>query len=444
MPGSNINYQFFCPGRAQLKKIYAILILILVFQPVMLLYSIPCVTEGCFGSGSVFKACGDYWEDNYAGVHYHCHCVCGPCDSVKNPCVAVVSGGAGGGSASAQVNLNSDVNGSAYFSRNDLFAIEDWANDNDTKWKSFMDRSLERGYGNLSSFINGDGSGMPFNDFVYQTTMKYLNNNYFNGGSGDPRLLRDDSTIPNASFYAGYGKKTGGKGADDGPPPPAPKIPDGISWVDSGGVYIGNGKTPKLLRGGDEDVTFEERERARLNTVIDERKLVKMDNEAFDYAAGQAEQAGTESDKNNGMMRKVLNFFFEKAQDKVESDSIDEIKELITGGDEAKKERLGTALDVIDGTKELKKLYDMRGDQQALTEETSKNMEKLMAGQLKGMQKEVSDKGRDLYKKFMENKLNSVINEVKNGSNAIIKTFTGKPLNADEQDIINRATGRNE
>ena len=115
--------------------------------------------------------------------------------------------------------MNSNVEGTAFFSRSPVYETGDWADDNSRKWEAFESRVLQVGYGNISSFINADAKNMPFGDFVYQATIKYLNNNYFNKGSGDERLVRDDSTIPNASFYTGNG---GNNAVPDKTPIPIP------------------------------------------------------------------------------------------------------------------------------------------------------------------------------------------------------------------------------
>jgi hypothetical protein len=179
--------------------------------------------------------------------------------------------------------MQSDVQGTAFFSRNPVFETGDWADDNGLKWEAFEARVLQAGYADMSSFINSGTSGMPFNDFVYQATMKYLNNNYFNNKSGDNRLIRDDSTIPNASFYTGNGKNN--NPPPDGTPTPAggsggaPGLPPGFDANDMGGVYL-QGSVPQIIGGG--NITFEEMERLRLNSVINRNGLVSADAAQLD------------------------------------------------------------------------------------------------------------------------------------------------------------------
>jgi hypothetical protein len=265
-----------------MKKTTAILTLILLLSSISSL----CLADGCKTSTGQLKNCGDSWEDVSNGVKTHCDCVCVDISCIGSNCynsppvcyeipVSANTSGSSGGSGtlgSAKTNMNSDVEGTAFFSRNALYETGDWADDNSRKWDAFESRVLENGYGNISSFINTSADNMPFNDFVYQATIKYLNNNYFNNGSGDSRLVRDDSTIPNASFYTGNGSNAapvitpnpaGGGGS--------PKLPAGFEENDMDGVYI-QGSLPEILGGG--NITVEESERMRLNSVIDHNGVV--------------------------------------------------------------------------------------------------------------------------------------------------------------------------
>ena len=284
-----------------MKKIPVILTLILLLFSISSNCFAPdnCESDGCYTSKGALIQCGGSWDDVYAGVAYHCNCVCGPCDQDPSQCVSA-SGGISGGSGSViKANMQSDVQGTAFFSRNPVYETGDWADGNSRKWDAFESRVLENGYGNISSFINTPADNMSFNDFVYQATIKYLNNNYFNNGSGDSRLVRDDSTIPNASFYTGSGSNNAVPGTTPAPTPAAgggggsPKLPDGYEENDSDGVYI-EGSVPEILGGG--NITVEEMERLRLNSIINHNGVVNADAAEIQ---GMQDETAAKQEKSN-------------------------------------------------------------------------------------------------------------------------------------------------
>jgi hypothetical protein len=321
--------------------------------------------------------------------------------------------------------MGSDINGTAFFSSSPAYEIGAWADDNDQKWQAFRARALQGGYLDMSSFINGGTSGMPFNDFVYQATLKYLNNNYFNNGSGDSRLMRGDSQTPNASFYTSNDNGGSGKNGGGGPTPvPKPGAAPGITDLDDGGLYL-NGKTPMLLRGADEDITFEERERNRLSSVVDTLKLKKMDDQSFDDASAEAEKADKTSDENGGIYSKVSGILRDKLDAKMKAAGTDSVIDLLSGGNETAKKVMGDALDVYDSVKDIKDSINlaMAGQDEALASKNLGNGEKLLLGQLKGMQGTVAKYTTKIYDTFARKTIDDVGNIILKAPNQLQNNY---------------------
>src|ERR1035437_565725 len=251
----------------------------------------PPGVENCVTSKHVLIPCGGSWDDVYNGVAYHCTCNCG---NNSNPyeCVAVSSAGGGSSGSSGKANFGSDTTGQAFFTPNQITELQDWAKNNSQKWDAFQARALQNGYPNLDALLRAASGGMPFNDFAIREIMKYINNN-------DTRLVRDDSEIPNATFYKGYDKnKSPVKNAE--PTPAAGKTPNPNLPVgnDTGGVYIGSGTVPQLLRTNN-DMTVEERERLRLNSVVDQNRLVNMD---AGIIQGVQDETSGKQEKSNALI----------------------------------------------------------------------------------------------------------------------------------------------
>jgi hypothetical protein len=373
---------------------------------------------------------------DYLATHT-CHCPCDTCEPVCDP----IGGAAGGQILSGDIaaaNMNSDMQGTAFFSPNILHSTGDWMGDNSTKWDAFKNAVLKGGYADPTSFMNTEPSSMSFNDFVYLKTIKYLDDNYYKNENGDNRLIRDDSKIANASFYKGYDKSS------DAPEKAA--AGDGSYYLDNGGVYIGGTNSPAPLQGGNEDIPFQEREKMRICSIIDESHVKKMDDALYANAADEAGKIESEAKKNSGGYYEAAGYICGKAQDKTISVMMDNVTETITGGNEALKKDLGTAIAVIETGTNIKDMADMadKGEGEKLATTNLKNGEKLLSGQLTGLSKKISDTGTRLYQSFAENTVKKTLNDINNGSNAIIKIFTGKPLSANEQDIIDRSLGKRE
>jgi hypothetical protein len=291
-----------------------------------------CVSDGCYTSKGALIQCGGSWDDVYGGVAYHCNCVCGPCDQDPSQCVSATGGISGGSGSAIRANMQSDVQGTAFFSRNPVFETGDWADDNGLKWEAFEARVLQAGYADMSSFINSGTSGMPFNDFVYQATMKYLNNNYFNNNSGDSKLIRDDSSVPDASFYTGNGKNNNPPPADTPTPTDGgPNLPPGFDTNDLDGVYI-QGSVPQILGGG--NITFEEMERLRLNSVINRNGSTSADAAQLDGMQDEVSARQGKPDEIISSLSEGIGTAIDPGSDYLAEETGKKIAGVIGGGEE--------------------------------------------------------------------------------------------------------------
>jgi hypothetical protein len=162
--------------------------------------------------------------------------------------------------------------------------------------------------------------------------------------------VRDDSQIPNASFYRGYDKKYVSEGIAKGKifpgelPDTLPELKTAQQYMDAGGVFIGNGRVPMLLRtSGDEyaNMTQQQRDSMRVNSILDSTNSLSIDDN----------QLNTMKSENPEMLKIKID---------------DQVKELIDRAAEPGKEYLKEqALDTIIGEGAGKKiltgiaLYDL-------------------------------------------------------------------------------------
>ena len=372
-----------------------------------------CIADGCKTSTGALKNCGDSWEDVYNGVKTHCDCVCidssctgAGCYNSPPVCYDEPASGSTGSVSRAgstgQANIFSDTQGTAFFSRNQAFETGDWADNNSQKWEAFEARVLQAGYADMSSFINNNSGSMPFNDFVFQATLKYLNNNYFNNNSGGSSLVRDDSVIPNASFYKGYNNTM--------------KLPSGFIGIDDSGVYISPGKPPKT-RGADEDISFEEREKTCINSVVDTNGGVSIDQQGYDSMRDTASKQFDAPTAGKG----IINSTYDLVCSKIDSKAMDAIKDTVTGllsgGNEDIKTALGSAVDAVQGTGEIIKPVDsfLKGNDEEAGTENLGNMKNMLFGQLSGPAKTIARYSTKLVETFSMKTLDYSIKTIGDG-----------------------------
>ena len=373
-----------------------------------------CESDGCYTSKGALIQCGGSWDDVYDGVTYHCTCVCGPCSQDPSQCVSASGGiSSAGGTSAGQANIFSDTQGTAFFSRNQAFDTGDWADNNAQKWEAFEARVLQSGYADMSAFINSNPSGMAFNDFVYQATLKYLNNNYFNSKNGDNRLVRDDSAIPNASFYQGYNNSM--------------KLPSGFAGIDDGGIYVSAGK-PVKSRGADEDAPFEEREKSRLNSAVDASGGDAIDESGYDSMRNEASKQNDAASADRGLLSKTYDIIYEKIDDKARDTAIDTLTGLLSGGNENIKTALGSAVDAVQNADIVLKPINAynNGNDEELGTDNLNNMKSMLFGQLGGVSKTIAKYSTKIVETFSMKTLNYAIKTIGDGLK-ILKN-NGNPL----------------
>jgi len=296
-----------------LKKLFFISLILLSLNFNLSVAAVPPVpnpvVDACYRSdGTLAVDCNGrvadiHYEDYYAGVKYDCICECGQ-QARANSCVPATSSSAGAGTTG---NINSfnpqnDISGQAFLYRDWMTEINNWQTDNSKKWQSFEARALSQGYGSLLDFLNTSSTGMPYNDFVFKSTLSYLYKNLYRDDSKipsasfysdnpDKRPVRDDSKIPNASFYRGYDKKYMEEGIKNGKikqgelPETLPSLKPNQVYVDAGGVFIGDGAVPMLLRTSDDEYAImskEQRDSYRINSILDTGNSIYLDNNHID------------------------------------------------------------------------------------------------------------------------------------------------------------------
>ncbi len=282
----------------RMKKYIIFILVFFIFNRNLISSSIPIPTPVCDGSciydddkGLICINAGETRVFKINGVLYNCT-GCGDC-------IPISSGSSTGSSVIINsYNPQSDISGQAFLYRDWMDELSKWSQDNSKKWQAFQERALSQGYGGLLDFLNTSSTGIPFNDFVYKTTLSYLYKNLyrddskisgasFYSQSPDKRPVRDDSLIPNASFYRGYDKKYVEDGIAKGKifpeelPATLPELKTNQQYVDAGGVFIGDGKYPMLFRqSGDEfdNMTREQREALRINSILDSSGSLSFDS----------------------------------------------------------------------------------------------------------------------------------------------------------------------
>ncbi len=216
------------------------------------------IISGIGGSGSsgyIFHCCPGLL--NYlSGFGYDIAAVC-HCTSITNVECSTDSSGING-----TANFGNDSMGQSIINRNRIFETGDWADDNMRKWEALEARALAAGFSNMTDFARANPGATPFDIFAIMKQIKCLDDGYYDNGIKPAiNTMKESPENNNAGI-------TSGKQGD------GPKWPEGITPIDDGGVYIGNGTTPLLLRDKDAIITPEQAAVMRINSTVDTTRLI--------------------------------------------------------------------------------------------------------------------------------------------------------------------------
>jgi hypothetical protein len=389
-------------GDDKLKKFLCVIIFILV-ENYIFCSSIPIPTPECYSSfyytddGLVELLSGETKKVKITGVWYNCTGCVG--------CTPISSSSSGGVVTSGGINDLNDILGTAYFSKNSLNSTTDWLYSVDKKWQALKEISLNAGFENIMDFLKADGK-MNFNDFAIAKMLSYIYDSPVYYPLEQVKITEKKSEQTESK--SGLESKT--KNIN---------LPEGLSYVDYDGIYLNEHSFPMLLRNGDEDITFEERERIRLNSVIDSSHQVIMNNEKYEDAVAEANQIRDNSSQKVKEINNVFDVISDKVRDDVSGTIQDKLLDVMTAENEKLKsdsENVLTLVDIGGDVKELFGLYE-KGDEEGLATKTLDMEIGVLSGQLKGIQKKMADYSvhavRTYTKKVLDETLNKIDNAVK-------------------------------
>ncbi|HPD18082.1 MAG TPA: hypothetical protein PLF61_00280, partial [Candidatus Goldiibacteriota bacterium] len=326
------------------------------------------------------------------GVWYNCT-GCGDC-------IPISSSSSGSVVTSGGINDLNDILGAAYFSKNSLSSTQDWLYSVDKKWQALKEVSLNAGFENIKDFLKAEGK-MNFNDFALAQMLSYIYDSPVYYPHGQVKIAGKNSE----QIESKSGSESKTKNIE---------LPEKFSYIDDGGIYLNEHSFPMLLRNGDEDITFEERERMRLNSIVDNNRLVIMNNEKYEYAVAEAKQI-----KENSPQKVTdINNVFDLISDKLEGDTSGTIKDKLLDGITIDNEKLKSdaenVLTLVDISKDIKELFGLykKGDEEGLATKTLDMEIGVLSGQLKGIQKKMADYSVHIVKTYTKKLLDETLNKI--------------------------------